>query len=59
MKKFFILIFGIFLLSGCIAKSIPKKESSNIDEPVIVTSSISMEITQEMINRFNARKQKE
>jgi len=54
MKKLIVLSIGVLLLSGCVTKGVPQKSSVVDDEPIIVTSSISVEVTQEMIDRYNA-----
>ena len=54
MKKLIILGVGFILLSGCTAKSRLQKRDQIDDEPVMVTSSIVVEITQEMIDRYYA-----
>ena len=58
MKKLIILEIGFILLSGCVSKSSLQKSDQIDDDPVMVTSSISVEITQEMIDRFKAREAK-
>ena len=54
MKKLIVLSIGALLLSGCVAKGVPQKSSVVDDEPIMVTSSISIEVTQEMIDRYKA-----
>jgi len=54
MKKLLFLSVGCVLLSGCVVKGTPKKITVLDDEPVEVTSSIMVEITQEMIDRYYA-----
>ncbi len=54
MKKLLFLSVGCVLLSGCVVKGAPKKITVLDDEPVEVTSSIVVEITQEMIDRYYA-----
>ncbi len=49
-----ILGVGFILLSGCTAKSTLQKRDQIDDAPVEVTSSIVVEITQEMIDRYYA-----
>ena len=58
MRKLIILGIGFILLSGCVSKSSLQKKEQIDDEPVMVTSSISVEITQEMIDHFKAREVK-
>ncbi len=54
MKKLLLLSIGCLILSGCVAKGAPKKSTAIDDEPVEVTSSIMLEVTQEMIDRYYA-----
>ncbi len=54
MKKLIVLSIGALLLSGCVVKGVPQKSNVVDDEPIMVTSSISVEVTQEMIDRYNA-----
>ncbi len=54
MKKLIILGVVFILLSGCATKSTLQKREQIDDEPVMVTSSIVVEITQEMIDHYYA-----
>ena len=53
MKKLLVVGLGVILLNGCVTKSAIQKEAPKSDEPVAVASSVSMVLTQEMIDRFN------
>ncbi len=56
MRQLLLFSIGCLLFSGCIANGAPKKISVIDDEPVEVTSSIMIEITQEMIDRYYAER---
>ena len=59
MKQLIVISTAILFLSGCVSKEALQKSGAAIDdEPVMVTSSVSIEITQEMIDRFKAREVK-
>ena len=59
MKQLIAISTVILSLSGCVSKGALQKSDNTINnEPVMVTSSVSVELTQEMIDRFKARETK-